>query len=79
MGYLGLIAAVFAGWLGPLAPLSGVIEGLTTIGFLAFFAFLISSGAARTLAAKPRRNWGCPDVTVWLHSRIGLQFRPRWA
>lgn len=44
VGYLGLIAAVFAGWLGLLAPLSGVIEGLTTIGFFAFFAFLISMG-----------------------------------
>jgi hypothetical protein len=44
VGYLGLIAAVFAGWLGLFAPLSSVIEGLTTIGFLAFFAFLISMG-----------------------------------
>ena len=44
MGYLGLIAAVFAGWLSLLAPLSSVIEGLTTIGFFAFFAFLISMG-----------------------------------
>jgi hypothetical protein len=44
VGYLGLIAAVFAGWLGLFAPLSGVIEGLTTIGFLAFFVFLISMG-----------------------------------
>jgi len=44
VGYLGLIAAVFAGWLGLLAPLSGVIERLTTIGFFAFFAFLISMG-----------------------------------
>jgi hypothetical protein len=44
VGYLGLIAAVFAGWLGLLAPVSGVIEGLTTIGFFAFFVFLISMG-----------------------------------
>jgi hypothetical protein len=44
VGYLGLIAAVFAGWLGLFAPLSGAIEGLTTIGFFAFFAFLISMG-----------------------------------
>ena len=43
-GCLGLIAAVFAGWLGLFAPLSSVIEGLTTIGFLAFFVFLISMG-----------------------------------
>jgi hypothetical protein len=44
VGYIGLIAAGFAGWLGLIAPLSGVIEGLTTIGFFAFFAFLISMG-----------------------------------
>ena len=44
LGYLGLIAAVFAGWLGLFAPLSGVLEGLTTIGFLAFFVFLLGMG-----------------------------------
>lgn len=44
VGYLGLISAVFAGWLGLFAPLSSVIEGLTTIGFFAFFAFLVSMG-----------------------------------
>jgi hypothetical protein len=44
VGYVGLIAAVFGGWLGLLEPLSGVIEELTTIGFLAFFVFLISMG-----------------------------------
>jgi hypothetical protein len=43
MGYLGMIAAVFAGWLGLFAPLSGMIVGVTTIGFLAFL-FLISMG-----------------------------------
>ena len=44
VGYLGLIAAVFAGWLGLFAPLSSVIDGLTSIGFLAFFVFLLSMG-----------------------------------
>jgi hypothetical protein len=44
VGYLGLIAAVFAGWLSLLAPLSDVIEGITTIGFFAFFLFLIGMG-----------------------------------
>ena len=46
IGYVGLIAAVFAGWLGLFAPLSGLIEGLTSIGFLAFFVFLVSLGIA---------------------------------
>jgi hypothetical protein len=44
VGYVGLIAAVFAGWLSLLAPLSSVIEGVTTIGFVAFFVFLIGMG-----------------------------------
>jgi hypothetical protein len=44
VGYLGLVAAVFAGWLGLFSPLSSVIEGVSTIGFLAFFLFLISMG-----------------------------------
>jgi hypothetical protein len=44
VGYVGLVAAVFAGWLGLVALLSSVIEGLTAIGFLAFFVFLTSMG-----------------------------------
>jgi hypothetical protein len=63
VGYLGLIAAVFGGWLGLVAPLSSVIEGLTTIGFLAFFLFLISMGITilrRRTAAVPDRT----EVTV---------------
>jgi hypothetical protein len=44
VGYVGLIAAVFAGWLSLLAPLSSAIEGVTTIGFFAFFVFLIGMG-----------------------------------
>ena len=60
VGYLGMIAAIFAGWLGLFAPLSAVIEGITTIGFFAFFLFLISMGitilrrrAVPGLAATP--------------------------
>jgi hypothetical protein len=59
VGYLGLIAAVFAGWLGLFAPLSGLIEGLTTIGFLAFFLFLISMG----ITILRRRAGPSPEVT----------------
>lgn len=46
IGWLGLVVAVFAGWLGLLAPASSVIEGLTTIGFVAFFTFMASMGIA---------------------------------
>jgi hypothetical protein len=59
VGYLGLIAAIFAGWLGLLAPLSSVIEGLTTIGFFAFFAFLIGMG----ITILRRRADSGPEAT----------------
>jgi len=46
IGWVGLVAAFFAGWLGLLAPIWGVAEGLSTIGFFAFFIFLASLGVA---------------------------------
>jgi hypothetical protein len=46
LGWLGLGAAAIAGWLGLLSPASSVIEGITVIGFLAFFVFLIGMGIA---------------------------------
>jgi hypothetical protein len=46
IGWLGFVAAFFAAWLGLLAPASSVIEGLTTIGFFAFFVFLLALGIA---------------------------------
>jgi hypothetical protein len=46
IGWLGFVPAVFAGWLGLLAPASSVIEGLTFIGFLGFFVFLAAMGVA---------------------------------
>jgi hypothetical protein len=58
VGYVGLIAAIFAGWLGLFAPLSSVIEGLTSIGFLAFFAFLVSMG----ITILRRRAEAGPEV-----------------
>jgi hypothetical protein len=46
IGWLGLVVAVFAGWLGLLGPASSVIEGISSIGFLAFFLFMLSMGIA---------------------------------
>lgn len=46
IGYVGLVAAVFAGWLGLLAPASSLLEELTTIGFFAFFVFVAAVGVA---------------------------------
>jgi len=54
IGWLGFVVAVFAGWLGLLAPASSVIEGLTTIGFLGFFLFMLSMGIA--LLRRDRRG-----------------------
>lgn len=58
IGWLGIVVAVFAGWLGLLAPASNVIEGLTAIGFVGFFLFMLSMGIAilrgqRLLASSP--------------------------
>jgi hypothetical protein len=49
IGWVGLVAAFFAGWLGLLAPVSDLVEGLSTIGFFAFFIFLASFGIALLL------------------------------
>lgn len=52
IGWLGLAVAVLAGWLGLLAPASSVIEGVTTLGFLAFFAFMLAMGIAILLRLR---------------------------
>jgi hypothetical protein len=46
IGWLGFVVAVFAGWLGLLAPASSVLESLSNIGFPAFFIFMLSMGIA---------------------------------
>jgi len=52
IGWLGLLVAVVAGWLGLLAPASSVIEGITTLGFIAFFVFMLSMGIALLLRQR---------------------------
>jgi hypothetical protein len=44
VGWLGFVTAVFGGLLGLLAPLSSAVDGLSTIGFLAFFIFMLCMG-----------------------------------
>ena len=46
IGWLGVAVAVSAGWIGLLAPASGLTEGLSSIGFIAFFVFMLSMGIA---------------------------------
>lgn len=53
IGWLGLLVAVLAGWLGLFGPASSVIEGVSAIGFLGFFVFMVSMGIA--LLRRERR------------------------
>ena len=46
IGWLGIVVAVFAGWLYLLSPASSVIEGISFIGFVAFFLFMLCMGIA---------------------------------
>jgi hypothetical protein len=46
LGWLALAAAAIAGWLGLLSPASRVIEGITVIGFLGLFVFIVGMGMA---------------------------------
>jgi hypothetical protein len=46
IGWIGLVSAVFAGWIGLFSPLSGAIDAITTIGFFAFFIFVAGLGVA---------------------------------
>lgn len=46
IGWLGLFVAAVAGWLGALSPASGVIDGITFVGFVAFFLWMLVLGIA---------------------------------
>jgi hypothetical protein len=46
IGWLGLLVGLLAGWLGLLSPASPVIAGISTIGFLSSFVFMLSMGIA---------------------------------
>ena len=59
IGWLGLFVGAVAGWLGLLSPASSVIEGITTLGFLGFFVFMVSMGVAIL-----RRPVGAPAQQV---------------
>ena len=46
IGWLGIVVAVFGGWLGLLRPASDIVEGISSIGFVSFFVFVASLGIA---------------------------------
>jgi hypothetical protein len=58
IGWLGLVVAVFGGWLGLLGPASDIVEGVSSIGFIGFFVFMASAG----IAILRRRRQFAADV-----------------
>jgi Domain of unknown function (DUF4386) len=46
IGWVGVVAAVFAGWLGAAAPASRQLEDASFIGFAAFFVWMFAMGIA---------------------------------
>jgi hypothetical protein len=46
IGWLGLLVAALAGCLGLLSPASSVIAGISNIGFIGLFVFMLSMGIA---------------------------------
>jgi len=56
IGWLGILVGVLAGWLGLLSPASGVIEGISSIGFIGFFVFMLSMGVAILRRQDTRRS-----------------------
>jgi hypothetical protein len=58
IGWLGILVGVLAGWLGLLSPASGVIEGISSIGFIGFFVFMLSMGIAILRRHDTRQSVG---------------------
>jgi hypothetical protein len=59
---VGVVTAVFAGWLYLLSPVSSIVDGLSVIGFLAFFIFMASLGVA--LLRRRTASVEAPAVTA---------------
>jgi hypothetical protein len=55
IGWLGILVAVLAGWLGLLSPASDVIGGISSIGFVGFFVFMLGMGIG-LLRRPPARS-----------------------
>jgi hypothetical protein len=66
IGWLGMVVAVFAGWLGLLfGRMSAVIKGISSVGFLAFFIFMLSMGIALLRRrGQPTAKVGRADPTA---------------
>ena len=44
IGWLGIFVGAFGGWIGALGPVSSVLEGISSLGFLAFFVWMPAMG-----------------------------------
>jgi hypothetical protein len=53
VAWLGLFTGVFAGWLGLLSPASAVIDGITFVAFVGFFAWIAAMGIALLRGSPP--------------------------
>jgi hypothetical protein len=53
IGYLAVVVFVFAGLGELLSPASGVIDGITFVGFVAFFVWMASMGVSLLRAGTP--------------------------
>ena len=60
IGRLGLVVAVFAGWLGLFAPASSVLNSISSFGFPVFFLFLLCSGIATLRRQAAHRRHRAP-------------------
>ena len=61
IGWLGLVVALLAGWLGLFAPLSSVVNSISSFGFAAFFLFLLCSGIATLHRQAVLRRHPAPE------------------
>lgn len=59
IGWLGIVVAVSAGWLGPIGLVSDAIAAVSSIGFISFFVFVAAAG----IAILRRRNWPVSEMT----------------
>lgn len=57
IGWVGIVAAVFAGWLGAAAPTSRQLEDASFIGIAAFLVWIFAMGIA-VLRLRPPRTAG---------------------
>jgi hypothetical protein len=61
IGWLGLTVAILAGWLGLFAPLSSVVNSVSSFGFPAFFLFLLCGGIATLRRQAAHRRHLAPE------------------